>query len=403
MRVLFLFIDALRANRLAAFNPDIAQPTLFDNYLHRNGFTVYRNCFTPCPDTYRSLAALMTGIEPWESACNCYNKPLNPYGLQYKTIFDCLNERGFSFSLFHSHSEPFVFPPFIQKYLYDGCVLSDFIKQVPSHDNHFTWIGLLDFRKASYFTKYNARKEPFWFQRLDKALSNLETSFLDSYDHVFLFSDHGVMLSNDIKKVDGVPYPFLSENRTQLVMAHHVKGQRETLFRDKLCSMTDIFPTLLHILDGKEDKNSSGFSLLSDKCREFVMVEDVDYTSIDIFSFPRYFSLVRNENIYLRFFRDNISLNLSSLGNDQACLVDRKSRKSSIMAPNATWDALMAKTNKHFADCLECFSLWNGIHHHRMQYKKRTGCPAEGEYFSDGSIIKPIQKWYYPLKRLFKR
>ena len=56
MKVLTVFIDMIRANRLSTFNADVAMDTPLDVAFKNLGGTVYTNCFVPGPDTPRGMS-----------------------------------------------------------------------------------------------------------------------------------------------------------------------------------------------------------------------------------------------------------------------------------------------------------------------------------------------------------
>ena len=69
MKILILFCDMLRANRLKTVNKDIFHWTVFDKWIQDFGGCTYSNCYTPAPDTPRSLACFYTGLYPKLNGC----------------------------------------------------------------------------------------------------------------------------------------------------------------------------------------------------------------------------------------------------------------------------------------------------------------------------------------------
>ena len=70
MKILFLFCDMLRANKLKIINTDIKRFTSLDKWLLKFGGTIYKKCYTPAPDTPRSLACLYSGRYPIRNGCS---------------------------------------------------------------------------------------------------------------------------------------------------------------------------------------------------------------------------------------------------------------------------------------------------------------------------------------------
>lgn len=69
MRVLLLFCDMLGAEYLSLFNPK-KKRTKMDELFREYGGVVYRNCYTPAPDTPRSSACTWSGVYPKRNGCD---------------------------------------------------------------------------------------------------------------------------------------------------------------------------------------------------------------------------------------------------------------------------------------------------------------------------------------------
>ena len=70
---MILIADMLPGNRLKINNSDIPM-TQVDKVLSRIGGTNFSSCFTPAPDTPRSLASLFTGQLPKNNGCDTRTK-----------------------------------------------------------------------------------------------------------------------------------------------------------------------------------------------------------------------------------------------------------------------------------------------------------------------------------------
>ena len=70
MRILVIFSDMLRPNRLSTFNSSLIKQTKIDHFLKNLGGTAYTNCFTEGPDTPRGLASFATGLSPYLNGCD---------------------------------------------------------------------------------------------------------------------------------------------------------------------------------------------------------------------------------------------------------------------------------------------------------------------------------------------
>ena len=57
MKILTIFTDMVRANRLQLFQPSVKKKNLLDEYLENLGGTIFTNHITPGPDTPRGLSS----------------------------------------------------------------------------------------------------------------------------------------------------------------------------------------------------------------------------------------------------------------------------------------------------------------------------------------------------------
>ena len=282
MKILVVFVDMIRPNVLSTYQtadksagfPD----TPLDSVLKELNCTIYRQCFTPGPDTIRSLASLYSGKPPWENGCNNRGKmPQFFLNESPNHLFDHLKEAGYGISCFHDPVERSygIFP---QSFMDDSCHnvnydLKDYLKTIKLQDNHFVWVGLADFHHGldDYgATKTGVKKA---FLEIEESLSIVfDCLDKESFDHLFIFSDHGFKYSSE-RKVQP-PYFNLNEDRSQLLMAHRKKNQTRLGFNDQLFSIEDFHKTLLDLIGVKSPLNTNGLSMFSQEEREFVIVED---------------------------------------------------------------------------------------------------------------------------------
>ena len=61
MKILVVFVDMIRPNRLSIINKRISPNTPLDEFLKKLGGTFYKNCFSQGPDTPRSKFSLVSG------------------------------------------------------------------------------------------------------------------------------------------------------------------------------------------------------------------------------------------------------------------------------------------------------------------------------------------------------
>ncbi len=69
MKILFIFVDQLRSNLLNLYNSNVKE-TSFDRCIYDLGGSLFTQCYTPAPNTSRSLGCLWTGLYPSRNGCH---------------------------------------------------------------------------------------------------------------------------------------------------------------------------------------------------------------------------------------------------------------------------------------------------------------------------------------------
>lgn len=69
MKILIVFIDMVRVDHLNTYNPR-AKESLLDKRIRRLGGVLFTRCYTPGPDTPRSIACMQTGLYPYFNGCD---------------------------------------------------------------------------------------------------------------------------------------------------------------------------------------------------------------------------------------------------------------------------------------------------------------------------------------------
>ena len=301
MRVLTVFIDMIRANRLSTFNDDIKVDTPLDIAFKNLGGTVYENCFTPGPDTPRGISTFLTGKNPYENGCNTRLKwPYYFLKNDRDTIFDLFIKNNYTINCFSSpkERETGLFPEHISKMDIhnDDYNMNKYLSEIELEDNHFVFVSVPDYHWAfddfGYTTNgekksYHKTKEVF-----DMIFSNLNK---EDFEHIFIFSDHGFKFNAERRTE---PYSYmLNEDRTNCIMIHRERNQKSLIKKNKLCSLADLYPTYQDILNSEI---IYGISLLSKNEHEFIILEDHINFAPSINQNIELWALVNKEFIYIR-------------------------------------------------------------------------------------------------------
>jgi len=350
MKILMIFIDAMRVDKLSTYNNMIVEDTVLDKYIKNMGGEVYTNCFTSSPDTYRSLASLFTGLNSWESNCDSYSKPLNPFGSQYNTIWDEALNNKFSIDIFHLPLEKYIFPNSVQKYISNEINIEKFKFDLDLKDNHIVWMGLNDFRHHSYYSNYNSNKNSENIEQLKKPLDIMDSNFIEKFDHVFLFSDHGVLFDNEFLTINtDKKFQILDHRRTQLLMVHKEQKLNTLKHNNKLYYLSDMHSIISNAITKIENKIELD--------REYLIVEDMDFASMDLSSKPSIFSLVTKKEIYIRSFLQKIGTSNSGPSGDKAFLLNRQSLNGSLINIIPDKDDVLF-TNNNFNSIYKIYNFW---------------------------------------------
>jgi len=339
MKVLTIFIDMIRANRLSTFNGNVKKDTPLDIAFKEMGGTAYTNCFTPGPDTPRGMSAYYTGVNPYKNGCNTRLKwPQYFLNKEFDTIFDIFIEEEFKIDCFASPKErdTGLYPSHINDMNvhnkdYD---LDKYLSELKLQNDHFLFLSIPDYHWAFDDFGYSVSGEKKAYKVTksvwDVVFKNLNK---DDFDHIFIFSDHGFKFNVE-RKLEPKAY-MLDEDRTNSIMIHREKGQDNLIKNDKLCSLVDLYPTYEEILGINQTKS---FSLLSDNEHKFIVLEDHMNFAPSINQNIELWALVNKDFIYIR-------------GLDKVTLINRKTREiSNVIIPQ--YDDIL-KNNSSFGTYID--------------------------------------------------
>ena len=151
MKILSIFWDMTRINLLNKYDSN-NKVTDIDSFLDQIGGTLFTNCYTPAPDTPRSLACMQTGLYPFFNGCNSRVKwPKFFLEPSKKTVFDLLNDCQYK-QLFYIpennyNTGPFSFRAYeYGKFYHNKMSFQEELKiNLQSEENLFAHIHLQDY------------------------------------------------------------------------------------------------------------------------------------------------------------------------------------------------------------------------------------------------------------------
>jgi len=319
MRVLTIFIDMIRANRLQTFNAKVKRPTPLDEAFKELGGTVYTNCFTPGPDTPRGMASYYTGLPPYLNGCTTRLKwPEHFLKPELKTVFDLFLEKEYALNVVSSINEQN--NGFLPKYIKEMDVnntdydLKKYLTDIRLQEKHHLFISLPDYHLAFDDAGYSRNGEKIAYNELCSSFNIIFECFdKDDFDHIFIFSDHGFKFLSEYK-LDSSIY-MIDEDRTNSIMMHREKEENSLNRNNKLCTLMDLFATYQKILG---EEVSHGISLLNKEEPPFIIIEDHISFIPQVNQNIELWALVNKELLYIR--------NL-----EKAILIDRQTGKEKEM------------------------------------------------------------------------
>lgn len=274
MKILVIFIDMVRVDHLKTYNPQ-AKECLLDKRLERMGGTIYTRCYSPGPDTPRSMACMQTGLFPHFNGCDTrirWPKYFIREGVD--TIWDHALANGMKVNLCCNQNETitgfFNFKESENIKLYFSP--DDFATKADFCDNSLSFIGIPDmhtaigdYKATDYAFKKGDEIVDLYFE---KYLSN---EFISQFDYTIIFSDHGYQSEKERNNMK-TTLELLDDSRNQLLMFIHKNGASGVEKDNRLASMVDLYATAEQLI-GRSDYRH-GFSLLEKPQRTITHVED---------------------------------------------------------------------------------------------------------------------------------
>jgi hypothetical protein len=308
----------LRANLLKTFNNNIKERGLMDYWFERLGGIGFTNCYTPAPDTPRSLACLYSGKYPKNNGC-CKRLHWPKYYLKQSifTIFDVFEKNNYlMFIGINKDKERVGFLP-ARNYKnmnvfndLDEC-LADLDSVIDKNENIFSFIALDDYHWALDDYGANSRGDYYGQKHLSNFTDKIFNKFApDTFDYIFIFSDHGFKL-RDEQKTEKKIY-FTDDARSKIVMFVRKKGCEGIEKMSNLTSIIDILPTLTHILNDKTNYSFDGVPLFDKIQNRYIVIEDYIGFPPKMDAIHELWGIRTDTHFYLTTLSEDILLNVVS-------------------------------------------------------------------------------------------
>lgn len=285
MKVLFLFCDMLRAERFSSFNDNIKQKSDLDLYFEEFGGTIYKNAFSHIPRTGTSMGMLFSGLLPKNNGCDHYLKYPDTFLHNSIENIDTILKRN-SFETFYQTD--------VRGKAW-GVIPSDFenVNIVDYKDNkHIDAIKLFKYKLKNEnvfgffsFDDYHTAYDDHGMSKEAKnigekhVISSLKMFFNEidknEFDYIYIFSDHGNKDSwGDWDKLVNNRLNILDNDRSQIVLFVHKKGDDKLLINDSPKEIIDLLPSLCENIGDKNDYKFDGVSIFKNDDRRVITFED---------------------------------------------------------------------------------------------------------------------------------
>ncbi len=292
MKIVFFFMDMLRPDILNIVNPQMHERKM-DRSLKKIGGTVYTNCYTPAPDTPRSLACLWSGKYPSKNGCNYRTKYPSFYmENDSNNILSELRRLGYEMNFFMEtvcRKVGMLPPEFMNSGNHSGdCRLDEYLSKLHCADDSCTFISIEDFHRALDDVGANKQGVDLGCELLTEDLELID-AFLhrENIDVLILFSDHGFKYQSEVGEMNG--FSLLSSDRTKVYLQIKTKMDSCIRWNSQITSIMDVYPYVLDIVKNDLD----GDILLSE--RDFVLLEDHKNFNTELGQTIEYWGVVDSE------------------------------------------------------------------------------------------------------------
>lgn len=272
MRILSIMCDMVRPNIL---DFDNASKGDFEDTLIKLGGTYFNNCFSPGPDTGRSMGCYWSGMNPQDNGCDTRAKYPKFY-LKTSSFLDILKQENYDFYFFTNPNEKVLgdLPAGYEEIGIhnEDLDLNKFLKRINvASSNIYAHIFLTDFHWALDDYGANGEGVETGLRILSESLQMIFNVIDPSeFDYILIFSDHG--FKYNIEFASQGKHLLLNRDRSNTLMFIHKKGERAFNTNTKLCSIIDVYPTIMEMIGS--DYSGYGYSLFSTNEHEYIIAED---------------------------------------------------------------------------------------------------------------------------------
>lgn len=278
MKIGMIFIDLLRINLMNVYDANNSENKI-DQQIKKWGGTLYTSCYTPAPDTPRSMACLWSGQYPIKNGCdNRMKYPFYFLDNNNPNFLELFMNQGYIVNSYipETTEKVGILPNCItnQEKYFVSRNLTEFLNTLKIEDNSITLFNFDDFHWAVSDCYAQKKFVHLGYEKMGEALELIEEKIgIDAFDVMVVFSDHGFKYREEFASNEY--FKQLNEDRTKVFMFVHEKGDKKIKYNHKLCSIMDVYPTLCNYAHITYDGSKiSGIDLRDEKEYEYILIED---------------------------------------------------------------------------------------------------------------------------------
>lgn len=281
MKILCIFCDMLRSDKISLLNEEQKEDKL-DLFLRKFGGTIFKNSFSPTPDTGRALASFFTGKCSKNNGCYFQYQYPKYYLKDIYNLGNLLEDKNIKYK-FIIREESYIlgnFPDDIKNVVRidkKNSFKMETIKalnELKNSEDYFLFLDIDDYHLA--VDVYGSIDEAYIIGK-NKIYSVLKYIFenidKNELDYTFIFSDHGhkdnITKQNIIKGDLNLLFP----DRSKIFLLARKKNEKNIKINNNIKSILDFMPTFMDIFNIKIKNNFDGQSLFLNNKNRIIALE----------------------------------------------------------------------------------------------------------------------------------
>lgn len=272
MRSFVFFLDMFGGEYINCINKRSPQNKM-DLFIEKLGGTIYKNCYTPAPDTGRSSACMWTGQYPSKNRCNHRLKyPRYFMDSNSDNLWKRLKDAGYTRNIFLRHDvfEEGLIPLYGGEHIVSDSIFDFFELCRMDGENVFNFLYIPDIHQILNEMGYTREtfEEGADFTAGFLEIVDSKYHLKELADYILLFSDHG------FKNANMECTEILSRERIHTYVQLWIKGEEALTFDNKLRSNLDLFPTICSLESWDVPTEISGKMLSNQNGHDYLLAED---------------------------------------------------------------------------------------------------------------------------------